>query len=188
MIRLYDGRTELFQWDIDRKIIVDTEGADEVHFCNGSSDSSLVARVYDEEGLKVANIPNILLQNNFNIKAYVYCEGCYTREMAVFKVTSRTRPEDYVYTETEVLRYIKLDNDIRDIQDQLSVIAETLDGLEIPEVEIPTELPNPNALTINGTVYDGSEGVEITVPTEDDIHTLIDKRLANFINVSEVAM
>ena len=94
---------------------------------------------------------------------------------------------------------VMLSGEVGELKEQVDTINETLDGyatetyvdeaianVEIPEVEIPTELPNPNALTINGTVYDGSEVVEITVPTEDDIHTLIDERLANFINVSEV--
>ena len=31
--------------------------------------------------------------------------------------------------------------------------------------DIPEKLPNPNALTINGTTYDGSEAVEVEIPT-----------------------
>lgn len=39
---------------------------------------------------------------------------------------------------------------------------------------IPTELPNPNSLTINGIEYDGSTAIELNVLTSTDAMSLSD--------------
>lgn len=44
-------------------------------------------------------------------------------------------------------------------------------------VDIPTKLPNPHALTINGTTYDGSEAVSVEIPTDEHINELINTAL-----------
>lgn len=102
MFKIYDGRFEFYQWDLDRKIIVDDPAITEVHFCNKTDDCSLVVEVYELGGNRVANVPNILLQENWDIRVYGYCGECYTKTAARFKVVGRTKPADYVYTETEV--------------------------------------------------------------------------------------
>ena len=68
----------------------------EVHFCNGLDDYSLVVKVVDGK----ANVPNILLQNSFDIKVFAY-DGESTRYDAVFEVKAKARPSDYVYTEEQ---------------------------------------------------------------------------------------
>lgn len=42
-------------------------------------------------------------------------------------------------------------------------VTEVLDGLSKAIINIPTALPNPHKLTINGTSYDGTEDVQITI-------------------------
>ena len=105
MFKILDGRDELFQWDINRQIIVSDASIDAVHFSNRTEDSSLVVEVKEENGLRVADIPNILLQESWDINVYGYCDGYYTKQAARIKVNPRTKPESYVYTETEVLNY-----------------------------------------------------------------------------------
>ena len=105
MFKILDGRNELFQWDINRQIIVSDASIDAVHFSNRTDDFSLVVEVKEENGLRVANIPNILLQESWDINVYGYCDGYYTKQAARIKVNPRTKPESYVYTETEVLNY-----------------------------------------------------------------------------------
>lgn len=112
MFKLLDGRTELWQWDLNRKIIVSDSSIDEVHFYNETGDSSLVVAVYEQDGQLLADIPNILLQTDWPIKVYGYCVGYYTKIMATFKVNARTRPDNYVYTETQVKRWEDLANEI----------------------------------------------------------------------------
>ena len=105
MFKILDGRDELFQWDINRQIIVSDASIDAVHYSNRTDDSALVVEVKEKNGLRVADIPNILLQESWDINVYGYCNGYYTKQAARIKVNPRTKPESYVYTETEVLNY-----------------------------------------------------------------------------------
>ena len=105
MFKILDGRNELFQWDINRQIIVSDASIDAVHFCNRTDVSALVVEVKEKNGLRVADVPNILLQESWDINVYGYCGGHYTKQAAKIKVNPRCKPESYVYTETEVLNY-----------------------------------------------------------------------------------
>ena len=113
MFRIADGRDFMYQWDLDRQVVVDDPSIVEVHFCNRTEDVSLVVEVVD--GL--ANVPNILLQSSFDMRVFGY-DGKATRHDAVFKVKAKTKPSDYVYTETEIKSYEYLENKIREIEEQ----------------------------------------------------------------------
>lgn len=97
MFKIADGREYFYQWDLDRQVTVDDTTITEVHFCNRTDECSLVVEVID--GL--ANVPNILLQNSFDIRVFGY-DGKATRFDKVFKVKPRTQPSDYIYTETAI--------------------------------------------------------------------------------------
>ena len=101
MFSIYDGRSEFYQWDIDRKIIVNDKTINQVHFCNRTDDCRLVCEVYELDGLRVADVPNILLQNDWRINVYGY-DVNYTKHSQCFKVKTRTKPASYAYTETEI--------------------------------------------------------------------------------------
>ena len=104
MFKIYDGRSQFYQWDIDRKVIVEDATINEVHFCNRTDECSLICEVYDLDGLRVANVPNILLQDNWRINVYAY-DTNYTKHCEVFEVVKRSKPADYIYTETEIKNY-----------------------------------------------------------------------------------
>lgn len=104
MFKILDGREHFYQWDLDRKLIVSDETVNEVHFCNRTDDCSLVCEVYDEGNLRLVNVPNILLQNDWRINVYAYDRN-YTKISAKYDVHPRTKPADYVYTETEIKNY-----------------------------------------------------------------------------------
>lgn len=59
---------------------------------------------------------------------------------------------------------------------------QSLDGYAT-EDDIPTALPNPYVLTINGTSYDGSATVNMT----ESVNALIDAKLSAITNAEEVA-
>lgn len=120
MFRIYDGRDYFYQWDIDRKIIVEDETITEVHFCNRTDDCSLICEVYSEGNLRVANVPNILLQDNWRINVYAY-DGSCTKHATKFEVKSRTKPSDYMYTETEIKTFSKLENRMDELEANVSV-------------------------------------------------------------------
>lgn len=116
MFKIYDyGRSDFYQWDLNQKLIVEDPNVTEVHFCNKTDDCSLVVEVYDLDGVRVADVPNVILQSDWIIRAYAYCSD-HTLVEERFKVNARTKPADYVYTETEVKTYEALENRIEAIE------------------------------------------------------------------------
>lgn len=105
----------------------------EVHFCNRTGECSLVRDVYEVNGLYVADVPNLLLQDNWDIKVYGF-DSSYTKHSTVFNVVARTRPESYVYTETEQLRWEQLEERINDIEENVADVVH--DYLEENPVEV----------------------------------------------------
>ena len=116
MFKIYDGRSHFYQWDTDRKLIVEDASISEVHFCNQTDSYSLVCKTYIEDGLNLVNVPNILLQNDWRINVYAY-DSNYTKFSEQFDVIRRCKPEDYVYTETEILNYNTLSDRITKIEE-----------------------------------------------------------------------
>lgn len=106
------GRTHFYRWDLDQKIIVNDPDIDEVHFCNGTTDKSLVCMVKDG----AASVPNILLQTAGKVKVYGYSVN-HTRVEKIYEVKARTKPDDYVYEETEVMRWAELDKRIQAVEE-----------------------------------------------------------------------
>lgn len=121
MFTLTDGRDYLYQWDINRSVRVSDPSVTEVHFCNRTGDCSLVTKVYANptDSELYADIPNILLQSPFDIRVFAYCD-CYTKVEETFKVKARTKPDDYVYTETEILQYSNIVERMDKLEDSLS--------------------------------------------------------------------
>ena len=113
-MRIYDGRPSFYQWDTNQKITSDQfKVGDEIHFFNIKQPNALVVLAYELDNNIVVDVPNILLQKSYPIIAYrVYVDddGKATIEERQFKVKQRPKPEDYVYTETEVLNYSNLND------------------------------------------------------------------------------
>lgn len=127
MFRIYDGRDHFYQWDIDRKLIVEDAEITQVHFCNRTDDCSLVCETYVEDGLTLVNVPNILLQATWRINVYAYDKN-YTKFSKQYNVLARTKPADYVYTETEVLNFNTLLERLDEINEDIeSVVNEYLE-------------------------------------------------------------
>lgn len=118
MFRIYDGREHFYQWDLDRQLIVDDRSITQVHYCNRTGDCALVVECYQLNGQWVADVPNLLLQDSWRIRVYAY-DGNATRYDACFEVKARTKPDTYVYTETEIQTYEKLEEQIALIQEDI---------------------------------------------------------------------
>lgn len=108
MLKLTDGKNELYQWDVNQRLEVNNSAITQVHFANALSTEALVCHVYGNNGKRYVDIPNILLQEHWDIRAFGCCVNCVRFEY-VFNVVSRAKPADYVYTETDVIRYASLD-------------------------------------------------------------------------------
>ena len=118
-----DKEGRLTQWDLNRKVIVTGyEGVAEVHFASpGDDHGAYVVELIDGE----AEIPNILLTMAGTINVYLYPD-----DRTVFATTlwvmAREKPDDYIYTETEVLSYKTLDEKIGDLAKLTTTARENL--------------------------------------------------------------
>lgn len=108
----------LYQWDINRQLLIDSAdlGSDFVIHCCYTEDSNapVVEPIIDGDKVLV-NIPNILLQRYGHLRVYVVVEGDTVYD-ATFYVMARPKPEDYIYTETEVLSYVSLSKRMDDFE------------------------------------------------------------------------
>lgn len=118
MFKIYDGREKFYQWDLDRQLIIEDPSVTEVHFTNRATNDAYVCETYVEDGKTLVNVPNILLQTNWRIQAYAY-DGKHTKHDICYEVVSRSKPVDYVYTETEVLSYENLANEIEQLREEM---------------------------------------------------------------------
>ena len=133
MFKIYDGRECFYQWDLNRQLVISDPAIKQVHFCNRTSDCSLVVETYELNGLLVADVPNILLQTDWDVRAYAY-DGNATLHEQWYEVKARTKPTDYVYTETEVLNYNTLLERMDAIEDEIGEVVK--DYLEENPVEV----------------------------------------------------
>lgn len=164
MFKIADGREHFYQWDYDCQLIV-TDPVSQVHFCNRTSTEALVLDVYEDHGQILVDVPNILLQDNWDMNVYAYDDN-YTKYEVAFKIYPRNKPADYVYTETEVATWEKLEQRMDEIEATVTAegIAKAVDNYlqenpieagataeEAAQIEANTaaieELKNANYLT-----------------------------------------
>lgn len=119
MFRIFDGREHFYQWDLNQKLIINDNSITEVHFCNRTDDCSLVCEVYTEDGKRLVNVPNVLLQNDWPIRVFAYAAD-HTKTEAKYKVISRSKPADYVYTETEVKTFELLEQRMEELENSVT--------------------------------------------------------------------
>ena len=186
-----------FQWDSDCKLIVKDASITEVHFCNRTDDSAIVCETYVEDGMTLVNVPNILLQTDWSIHVYAFDKN-YTKHEERFEIMSRTKPSDYVYTETEVLNwnYIKTQLDskanVLDLDNLESVVnikadkATTLYGYGITDGATKNDIDAlSGAMTdINNNI----DAIDNVIPDEANINNkLADKDFVNSSIASNTA-
>lgn len=186
MFKIQDGRTSFYQWDIDRKLVIDDETITEVHFCNKTDSCSLVCEVYTEDGVRLVNVPNILLQTDWRINVYAY-DSKYTKHSTAFNVVARTKPADYVYTETETLNYNSLLERINSIEDDIGLaVKEYLDENPV-EVEAGATEEEAAQIAANTAAIKELQDKEIDLTgyaTEQYVETAISNALGVIENGS----
>lgn len=109
-----DGRTELWQWDTGRKIVVDDNLVSEVHYSKYSSTQAITRPVINGK----AEIPNYLLQDTHDVTVYAYSgsiENGYTMAEKTFNVAKKPKPANYVETEEDKAILAKLKAEIGDL-------------------------------------------------------------------------
>lgn len=111
MFKIEDGRDRFYQWDLNRKLIVEDNTIPQVHFSNAIGDTAYVVNAVDG----VAPVPNILLQQDCPLLVYGY-DGEATKHTATFEVVGRNKPEDYIYSEEEIKNYDALEKRIEELE------------------------------------------------------------------------
>lgn len=113
----------IFQWDTNRDAIIkDIEFTEdiEVHICHVDSNEALVVTPSMTDGNIIVSIPNILLQRAAPVILYIVnkptSDSFCTTRTARITVVPKAKPHDYVYTETEVLTWRKLDDRLKRIE------------------------------------------------------------------------
>ena len=103
IFKIYDGRTNFWQWDRKQKLIVLDESISQVHFSNRNMTHSIPRNVYlDKDGVRVCNVPDDLLKIPRNLIAYAYADGATVKSVK-FAVVRRPMPSDYVSDQSEEL-------------------------------------------------------------------------------------
>lgn len=124
-ITLDDGRTELWQWDTGRKIVVDDKSVSEVHYSKYSSTQAITRKVIDGK----AEIPNYLLQDTHDVTVYAYSgsiENGYTMAEKTFNVEKKPKPANYVETEEDKTILAKLKAEIGDLSELQTEVKDNL--------------------------------------------------------------
>ena len=137
-----NGSHTFRQWDENRKLQVLDEAVTQVHFANANAGQALVCPVYEWEGLRVADVPNILLQEALELGVFPVAtdaQGRVTVGKEEIPVLAREQPQDYVYTETQVLSY--------------SALVEQIHTLEQSSV-----------MSVNGAAPDETGNVQLVIP------------------------
>ena len=127
MLKIEDGRLSFYQWDLNQRLVIDNPSIIEVHYTNALTSPALVCEVYEEDGIRYANVPNILLQTDWTIKAYGCCDD-YVIEAETFIVNTREKPADYVYTETEIKTFSALEKRIEYLEKNGSGAVSSVNG------------------------------------------------------------
>lgn len=120
IFKIYDGRTNFWQWDTHQKLIVLDNSVTEVHFSNRDMSHSITKNVYEKDGIKLCNVPDILLQLPRNLVAYAYADGA-TKKSVKFAVLKRPIPDGYVMDQTE---------EIDEINQRLELLEAMLKDIE----------------------------------------------------------
>lgn len=115
------GGAELWQWDTGRQIdCAGLQAGTKVQFAY-SDTQTLSTAVKTADGASVADVPNQLLLRSGALMVYAYvteADGVsYTKYAARFNVQARPKPDDYVYTPTEVQSWQTIRNEIGDLDD-----------------------------------------------------------------------
>ena len=174
MFKIKDGRDKFYQWDIDRKLIVEDASISEVHFSNRTDDYALVVKTYVENGITLANVPNILLQTDWRIHVYAV-DSNYTKHEKCYEVIARTKPSDYVYTETEIINWQYIKTELDSKADAADVYTETEVDTELERIKyygdsdiIPSDesyfTVNETGETITGLTDTGKTQTELVIP------------------------
>ena len=188
MFKIEDGREHFWQWDSNQRLIVDDAAITEVHFSNKTDDFALVCEVFSENGKRLVNVPNILLQEDWRIRVYAFMID-HTVVEDCFKVVTRSKPDSYIYEETEILNYGTLAERVRVLENSEEVYI----GYEQPtESSVKLWIDPDDAMEIDLTGYATEQYVNnaisaINIPDTSGFITMADVEAKGYQTQEQVA-
>ena len=99
------GMDHLYQWDLNRKLIVPST-LTEVRFVQPGKSTALRVAVVDG----TADVPNILLQASGMLTAFAFITD-HTVYAQTWQIDPMNKPDDYVYTATEILSWTTINDE-----------------------------------------------------------------------------
>jgi hypothetical protein len=160
IFKIYDGRTNFWQWDTKQKLIVLDDRITEVRFSNRNMEHSKRRIVYtDNDGTRVCNVPDLLLQLPKNLIAYACIKqddgSCSTVKAVKFAVAKQPIPSDYICEQDAV---------VEDIMMRLELLEQTLREIEQGTLEMRKFEDMAEAAT--WAKENAQAGIIITVKTD----------------------
>ena len=111
----------VYQWDQNHTLNIEGENSQDVttvHFTNKSRDKAIVCETTDVDGVKVANVPNELLEEPYDVIAYIHVYNdnhAKTVEIINIPLIKRAKPTDYQFVDNvPVMTFERLEKDIKD--------------------------------------------------------------------------
>lgn len=162
MFTLKKDIPQLYQWDSNVKLIVEDDRINQVQFSQRFSRTAVCVKVENGECF----IPNELLQSYCDIFAYaciVDNDGQVCEFSEMFTVFARPKPDNYIYTPTEIITFKRIEDELnkkiealaKEIEDDTKTAVRT-SPQELTEEEKSQALSNIGGLSKNqGTSNSG---------------------------------
>lgn len=131
LLEIYDGRKSFWQWDVGQKLVVLDDAVTEVHLSHKNVPHSYDAKIYQERGVRLCDIPDVFLQKPKNLIAYAYRlreDSGHTITSIEFAVKPRPQPDGYISIHDE--EYDDLDSRIDALENRIVAGAVTQDDVE----------------------------------------------------------
>ena len=132
IFKIFDGRTNFWQWDTKQKLIVLDDRITEVRFSNRNMEHSKRRIVYkDNDGNRICNVPDILLQLPKNLVAYACIKqddgSVSTIKSVKFAVARQPIPADYICEQ---------DAAVEAILDRIEILEDFIKDIETGNQEL----------------------------------------------------
>lgn len=142
ILKIFNNREQFYQYDKRQKIVIeDGDGVTHLHFTNKELTKAVAIECCDEDGKKICEIPDSLLECSGKLTVYAYCvDQCeYTKVKFQFDILPRPKPDDYVEPEEEP-RWSDLEKRISELEENSGTGG---GGSVEVDSELSTESENP---------------------------------------------
>lgn len=134
-ISLENGQLYCWQWETNQRLVIDTLEGYEIEelSCKMGIPKDKIGiievEIYKENEMIFSNIPDTLLQHEGLIEVWIQTNLEFSPATLAhwrFRVKKREKPEDYVYTETDVLTWQELDKRITVLEESSGALPEDI--------------------------------------------------------------